>query len=116
MPMRKERTTKRWSPFTDFRHDHADGVTPPLPKGPGEVVRPVIQFSGSRTDQFLSALGNRFCSGRSAEDKRDGRLRESQVFCEGLQTDALPGEFSGVRGHAGLRTGHRSVLMPSFAQ
>jgi hypothetical protein len=33
---------QRCIPFTDYRHNHADRVTPPLPKRTGEVIRTVV--------------------------------------------------------------------------
>src|SRR6266700_2561228 len=98
---------QRCVPFTDFRHNHADGVTPLLSKRPGEVIRPVIQLSGSRTDQFLRAQGNRFSSWNAVHHERDGRLRKSQMFCERLQTNAFPGGFSHLKGQGRFRSRHK---------
>ena len=101
------RHDQRCVAFADFWDNHADGVTPLLPKRPRQMIRPVVQFPGSPSDQFLCALRDRFCRRRAVDDERHCRLRESQMFCERLQTDAFPRRFSRLRGQGGFRTMHR---------
>ena len=53
------------------------------------------RFSRGRLpDQFLRTKRNRFCAGRAVDDQRHGRLGESQVLCERLETYTLTGCFS----------------------
>src|SRR5437763_210146 len=85
---------QRGIPFADLRHHHADRVAPLLPERSRQMIRSVVQLAGRLPDQFLRTKRNRFCAGRAVDDQRHGRLGESQVLCERLETYTLTGCFS----------------------
>ena len=93
---------QRRVPFADLRNKHADRIAPLLPQGPGQVIRPVIQLSGRRADQLLRSLRNRSGSRNPVDHQRYGRLRESQMLREGLQTDTFSGVLLRLRGQGGF--------------
>ena len=79
--------------LADFRNNDADGEAALLPEGSRKMIGPVIQFAGSRANQFLRALRNGL-SGRGAIDNEgNGGLRKAEVFGKVLEANPCAGGF-----------------------
>ncbi len=79
--------------FADFRHNYPNGEAALLTQHTGHRVGAIIQFASGGANASLRLLWNRLGCGRPVHHQRHGCDRQSQMFGQFAEIDALVREI-----------------------